>query len=41
MSNCEFVAGRSLIALVAPRPALHAPTLGPGVSLLELGLTDR
>jgi hypothetical protein len=33
MSNCDFVAGRSLIALVAPRPALHAPALGAASAL--------
>jgi hypothetical protein len=28
MSNCDFVAGRSLIDLGASRLALHAPALG-------------
>jgi hypothetical protein len=33
MSNCDFVAGRSLIALVTPKPALHAPALGAACAL--------
>jgi hypothetical protein len=33
MSNCDFVAGRSLIALVTPKPALHAPALGAASAL--------
>jgi hypothetical protein len=33
MSNCDFVAGRSLIDLVAARLALHAPALGAASAL--------
>jgi hypothetical protein len=33
MSNCDFVARRSLIALVTPRPALHAPALAAASAL--------